>query len=265
MASLRILYSDTSQSLQSKSANPAVECSKPDNEKGGCQETCISTAETSGNSTGSHGLEKWIASQRGSLVRIFHAQAKVQGLTESEADLSGKCSGQSIQSNPLLSSSKTRPVSAPGDGRKLQQLWWREDIAGETESLPRLMSVLPIKGTDGGSLLPTLTVSGNWNRKGASKTSGDGLATAMRRLPTVCASDFRGPCSAEYYRISMQERSRPLRDTLPHTLGHRLTPAFAEWWMGWPINWTLFSEAAKETASQQRATARSRFKPQQRG
>lgn len=262
---MQTLYSDTNQSLQLKSANSAVECSKPDNEKGGCQETCTSTAETSGNSTGNHGLESWIASQRDFLARIFRAQAKASELSESEADLSGKCSGQSMQSDPLLSSSKTRPVSAPKDGKKLQQLWWREDIAGETESLPRLMSVLPISETGGGYLLPTLTVSGNWNRKEASKTSGDGLATALRRLPTLLASDFRGPCGAEYYRISMQERSRPLRDTLPHTLGHRLTPAFAEWWMGWPINWTLFSEAAKETVSQQQATVRSRFKPQQRG
>lgn len=232
MESLQTSYSDTNRSSQSKSTNPAAECSKPDNEKGGCQKTCTSAAETSGNSTGGHGLESWIASQRDSLVRIFHAQAKVQGLTESEADLSGKCSGQSIHSSPLLSSSKTRPVSAPKGGKKLQQLWWRGDTAGETESLPHLMSVLPISGTGGGSLLPTLTVSGNWNRKGVSKTSGDGLAIAMRRLPTLLASDFRGPCGAEYYQISMQERSRPLRDTLPHTLGHRLTPVFAEWWMG---------------------------------
>lgn len=265
MESLQTSYSDTNQSSQSKSANPAAECSKPDNEKDGCQKTCISTAETSGNSIGNHGLESWIASQRDFLARIFHAQAKASELPESEADLSGKCFGQLTQLNLPLFSSKTRPASVPEDGKKLQQLWWREDTAGEMESLPRLMSVLLIKGTGGGSLLPTLTVSGNWNRKGASKTSGDGLATAMRRLPTLCASDFRGPCSAEYYQISMQKRSKPLRDTLPYTLGYHLTPAFAEWWMGWPINWTLFSEAAKETASQQRATARSRFKPQQRG
>lgn len=258
-------YSDMSQSSQSKSANLAAECSKPDSVKDGCQETCISTAETSGNSTGNHGLESWIASQRDSLARIFRVQVMERVSKESEADLSGKCFGQSMQSNPLLSSSKTHPVFAPRGGKKLQQLWWREDTAGETESLPRLISVLPINGIDGGSLLPTLTVSGNWNRKGASKTSGDGLATAMRRLTTFFASDFRGPCGAEYYQISMQERSRPLRDTLPHTIGHRLTPTFAEWWMGWPINWTLFSEAAKDTASQQRATARSRFRPQHRG
>lgn len=36
------------------------------------------------------------------------------------------------------------------------------------------------------SRLPTPTVCGNYNRKGASPTSGDGLATALRRLPTPC-------------------------------------------------------------------------------
>lgn len=91
---MQISYSDTNQSSQSKSANPAAECSKPDNEKGGCQKTCISTAETSGNSTGNHGLESWIASQRDSLARIFRVQAKASELPENEADLSGKCFGE---------------------------------------------------------------------------------------------------------------------------------------------------------------------------
>jgi hypothetical protein len=46
---------------------------------------------------------------------------------------------------------------------------------------------------------PTVTVSGNYNRKGASPTSGDGLATAV---------------------------------------GGTLNPAWVEWLMGWPIGWT---------------------------
>jgi hypothetical protein len=36
---------------------------------------------------------------------------------------------------------------------------------------------------------PTPTVNGNYNRKEASKTSGDGLATAVRMWPTPKASD----------------------------------------------------------------------------
>jgi hypothetical protein len=54
------------------------------------------------------------------------------------------------------------------------------------------------KGIGSGSLLPTLTVTGNYNRKGASRTSGDGLATVLKRmLPTLTAQDVRGGCKPE--------------------------------------------------------------------
>lgn len=53
-------------------------------------------------------------------------------------------------------------------------------------------------GTD--PLLPTLTRTGNYNRKGASATSGDGLATAV---------------------------------------GGRLNPTWCEWYMGFPPDWTV--------------------------
>lgn len=52
---------------------------------------------------------------------------------------------------------------------------------------------------DHGPGLPTLTVCGNYNRKGASPTSGDGLATAV---------------------------------------GGRLNPMWCEWYMGFPVGWT---------------------------
>jgi hypothetical protein len=48
-------------------------------------------------------------------------------------------------------------------------------------------------------LLPTPTVHGNYNRKGASPSSGDGLATVV---------------------------------------GGRLNPTWVEWLMGWPLGWT---------------------------
>lgn len=57
---------------------------------------------------------------------------------------------------------------------------------------------------------PTPTVCGNYNRKGASKTSGDGLATA------VAAHSLDGQ--------EIQQK--------------RLNPEWVEWLMGWPIGWT---------------------------
>jgi hypothetical protein len=79
-------------------------------------------------------------------------------------------------------------------------------------------------------LLPTLTVCGNYNRKGASKTSGDGLATALKQLPTLTVNDAKncgGPSQAE-------------RNSLPLSAlaGGPLNPTWLEWFMGWPIGWT---------------------------
>lgn len=56
--------------------------------------------------------------------------------------------------------------------------------------------------------LPTLTVCGNYNRKGASATSGDGLATALRNGETESTNN--GP----------------------------LNPPWCEWYMGFPEGWT---------------------------
>lgn len=85
--------------------------------------------------------------------------------------------------------------------------------------------------------IPTLTVHGNYNRKGASKASGDGLATwAMKQMPTLNARDWKGPPGK-----GCQERGGRA-SSLPAYLislgGGKLTPAFCEWFMGWPIEWT---------------------------
>ena len=56
--------------------------------------------------------------------------------------------------------------------------------------------------------VPTPTVCGNYNRKGASKTSGDGLATYVKNMLAI---------------------------------GGQLSPPWVEWLMGWPIGWTDLS------------------------
>jgi hypothetical protein len=155
---------------------------------------------------------------------------------------------------------------------------WRVDTPGETEPLPRLMSAPAIDGTDGGALLPTVTVSGNWNRAGVSANSGDGLATAIRLLPTLTATSYGSnqggaagrtgqrkrmslsgvmktlpfayePDSGELpSEVDLENWTLPPSSQSPSTAesgnGLRLTPAFAEWWMGWPIGWTASAPAA---------------------
>ena len=150
---------------------------------------CKCTKETFGCSTHPVTQDEWAALQRDSLVRILALQEKAKALQESEAASSRKFSGQLMLFGPDSYSSKIAHKSAPEGGMWSLGSWWRVDTPGATESLQRLMLVPRTGGIDGSALLPTPTVCGSYNRKGASKTSGDGLATYVKMWPTPVASD----------------------------------------------------------------------------
>ena len=84
---------------------------------------------------------------------------------------------------------------------------------------------------------PTPTVCGNYNRPGASATSGMGLATAVKLWPTPTAS--KGSSQNSLTRKDGRDRSG---DRLDHAVmaseNGRLNPEFCEWLMGWPIGQT---------------------------
>jgi hypothetical protein len=115
---------------------------------------------------------------------------------------------------------------------------------------------------------PTPTVKGNYNRKGLSAKSGDGLATAVARWPTPhgFSKDGRsnGPSGNELGRavnksfptpVSTSQsggrkgldggshaRARLVQDhgeqAMKELTGGSLNPTWVEWLMGWPIEWT---------------------------
>ena len=123
-------------------------------------------------------------------------------------------------------------------------------------------------------LFPTPTVHGNYNRKGASKTSGDGLATAVRNWPTPKSSEPRMSAKtggrdvtksthlttqvalaeglidlktgrlwstpqARDYRTGQRKRFENKRQkNLNDQIGGQLNPDWVELLMGWPIGWT---------------------------
>ena len=91
---------------------------------------------------------------------------------------------------------------------------------------------------------PTPTVCGNYNRKGASATSWDGLVTAVvkRTWPTATATAHKG-WSPNHNRADTddlldysveRESFQPGQQTPPM----RLNPEWVEWLMGWPIGHT---------------------------
>jgi hypothetical protein len=104
--------------------------------------------------------------------------------------------------------------------------------------MPRKVNRNGIDGSVGlGRLVqmwPTPTVCGNYNRKGASKTSGEGLATAGRNWLTP---------TAFMHKDSTTDRGK---SNLGEVVGGKLNPDWTEWLMGWPIKWTSLDNFREE-------------------
>ena len=104
---------------------------------------------------------------------------------------------------------------------------------------------------------PTPTVCGNYNRKGVSATSGDGLATAVQMYPTATATACKG-WSPNHNRAQTNDRLDYTIERQGFTPGQqtqlmRLNPYWVEWLMGWPIGQTALKplETAKYQEWQQ--------------
>jgi hypothetical protein len=88
-------------------------------------------------------------------------------------------------------------------------------------------------------LMPTPTVHGNYNKPGASKNSGTGLATFARMFPTATATAHKG-WSKNHNRANTDDRLDYTIEREASSTGQtgRLNPTWVEWLMGWPIGWT---------------------------
>lgn len=187
----------------------------------------------------------WIASQRASLAAILALLEDEQGLMASRPVPHGEdaCKQLSIFDLPGCSS-KTAPESSHTD-QPYGEPCESEDTIPEMAHLMPPMSERRTYGRGGlcSHTAPTLTVHGNYNRKGCSATSGDGLATWCKKtLPTLLRTDATKPrrgrgsvARGGGEKLTDALLSRLPQTTAAHTIGIRLTPDFCEWWMGWPI------------------------------
>ena len=162
------------------------------------------------------------------------------------------------------------PISGIGSG-----LWVPTPIATEWKAgsgklgnrAPEKAAKAGLKLTEFAKLWPTPTVCGNYNRKGASKTSGDGLATAVANamwptptsslgtkggrvtprksreggtlIEAVSARTFATPTarnwrSGKASQATHDRNSRPLSEQV----GGLLNPDWVELIMGWLKGWT---------------------------
>lgn len=188
--------------------------------------------------TDNHGaalLTLWLAVSR---ARTYPSPEKAQALTEPSQECGGTWRGSLARFDPDMSLWRTAQPSLLEDLGESSVTWPRSGMtaAGRCWALPMLGR--RIKGTDSG-LWPTITVCGNYNRKGASATSGDGLITALRTWPTPIRRDSRTVRGGARMKNSIG--SEPLITQVAESerwTDGRLNPMWVEWLMGWPLGWT---------------------------
>jgi hypothetical protein len=207
-----------------------------------------------------------------SLARTSALPAEVLALKAHAVACGATWRGSLAKFDPASCTWKTAQPSLLEDSNECSVTWPRSGMTagGLCWELPTLTP--PTSGTDSG-LWPTPTVCGNYNRKGASATSGDGLATAVKNWPTPTASlgtkggrvtprksreggtlieavssrTFATPTARDWRsgkasKATMERNSRPLSEQI----GGLLNPTWVEWLMGWPIGWTDLKPSATD-------------------
>ena len=224
----------------------------------------------------SRGVESWIASLAASRARTSAQPEAASGLMELAADYGESSRGSLAKFDQATHSWRTAQCSLFGGLDEFSQTWPRWGLMHSGVVYLRQAKVPRISETESG-LWPTPTVCGNHNRKGASKTSGDGLSTAVKRyLPTPQAFDSvksgmrqstaaviarrkKGGCSnlAEYVTTPTADdtghRKKPYAQggqALSYQIGGELNPPWVEWLMGWPIGWTDLEPLATDRFQQ---------------
>lgn len=233
------------------------------------------TCEPFEESRGAELLTSWLAAFP---ARTSALPELVTDLTVSAPASGAKWRGSFAKYDRSASTWKTHQCSLLGDWDEFSETWPRWGLMRSGESFLRPMSALPTFESESGSSLiyptpcavdtgsffnrsdspnaairptlgamdlwPTPTVCGNYNRKGASSKSGDGLATAVK---------FRTPNASDGFKWSNQTQAEREAKGQQVRLGHQLgaggllNPDWVEWLMGWPIGHTALKplETAK--------------------
>ncbi len=180
-------------------------------------------------------------------VRTSVSREASADLTASAADCGWKWPASFAKFDPRSCGWKTRQISLIADSIECSPTWPRSGSMRDGECLAHATLARGTNANAYGSKLPTLTVCGNYNRKGVSPNAGDGLATALRKMPTLAASDWKGRSGAGH--LSRHGMKR-LSDAMPD--GGPLNPTWCEWFMGFPLRWTELEGSATRKSQRSR-------------
>lgn len=130
---------------------------------------------------------------------------------------------------------KTAQLCLLGDSELSSVTWPRSGttVDGQCWELPTLERRTSATGF---GFWPTPTVCGNNNKKGAGPKSGDGLATAVKRMWRTPSASVVEPKST-VLKLTGRKPTDP-QVGLADQVGGSLNPTWVEWLMGWPLGWT---------------------------
>jgi hypothetical protein len=108
----------------------------------------------------------------------------------------------------------------------------RGGAAGRTGEVRHSLQTMASRG-----MLPTLTSSDAKGGAGhaSSAQGGMNLRTAIQKLPTLTARDWR---SGKVSPKTLNRNSRPLNEVMERSSGGPLNPEWCAHFMGWPVGWT---------------------------
>jgi hypothetical protein len=156
-----------------------------------------------------------------------------QELTESDQECGKKWHGSFTKYDHDTYSWKTHQCSLLGGLEPFSETWPRWGLMRDGECWEQQTLAHLTRETEYG-LWPTPTVCGNYNQKGMSKSSGDGLATAVKMWPTPRT---RGMCGGTGHKQMLIQKLGEEEGTEMFN-GGKLNPSWVEWLMGWPLGWT---------------------------
>ncbi len=205
--------------------------------------------------------------QRGALISSLAAfRARISALQEKEQGLMGAAQVFGLSSSELLakydpesSSLKTSQCSLfgeefesllilPKSGMMLNGALYPLRMSSGLEAIRNYPPFIIAERECLLLRLPTPIAKGDYNRKGASPTSGNGLRTVVMRLPTPNAGDVKaGFSNAPGRKQSSLPRSIAYLENKNSGKRGDVNPNWKEWLMGYPIGWTDLS--ASETPS----------------
>lgn len=196
----------------------------------------------------------WMLSAEDSPVRTSARRASELALMESGA-ASGESTPALLASYDHVSSSWRTSQLCLVEGLTVFSETWPRSGMMRSGTAYRLPPLAPLTSETEFGLWATPTVNGNYNRKGASPTSGDGLATQVRKWPTPTASD-----ADKWSHQSLEERkSKGQQVRLPTAVspeggaGGSLNPTWVEWLMGFPLEWTALKDWAMRSSRKSRS------------